>query len=154
MFPPWDPALGPHMAALSHQQPAAIDNERPGRSKTPDTEDDVIDLLDDSEALELIEFDPTVETTNTWDPMQAMLSFLEKHFNRCLTDDERASILSNFPKLSTPVLQVPRLDDDIKEQLKRRERTLIMVRNEFFSSCKTHSWMCLGPSCAYGQPSN
>ena len=36
------------------------------------------------------------------------------------TEDERGSILPNFPKPTTPVLQTPRLDDDVKEQPKKK----------------------------------
>lgn len=67
----------------------------------------MIDLLDESESLELVEFNSTVEMSSTWDPTKVMLSFLEKHFNCSLMDDERALILSDFPKPNTPVLQVP-----------------------------------------------
>ena len=42
--------------------------------------------------------------------------------NRWLTDDERTSILADFPVPNTPVLQAPRLDDDVKEQLKKKEK--------------------------------
>lgn len=46
------------------------------------------------EALELIEFDPSVDPTAS---QSHMLSFLEKHFNRSLTDEEREAILKEFP---------------------------------------------------------
>ena len=61
-----------------------------------------------------------METPSTWDPTKGMLNFLKKHFNRCLTDDKRTSILADYPKPNTPVLQAPRLDDDVKEQFKKK----------------------------------
>ena len=50
------------------------------------------------EALEFVEFDPMVGTPTTWHATSVMLSFLEKHFNCCLTDNEKAAILTDFPK--------------------------------------------------------
>lgn len=122
MIPPWNPTLGPHVAGPSRQQQpaAAVESKTDGTNTSVESEDDMIELLDEKEALELVEFDPTVETPSTWDPTKGMLNFLEKHFNRCLTDDERTSILADFPKPNTPVLQAPRLDEDVKEQLKKK----------------------------------
>ena len=45
-----------------------------------------------------------------------MTGFLKKHFNHCLTDSERGEILRDFPP------QVLKLDKDVVEQLKNRER--------------------------------
>ena len=45
---------------------------------------DSIQLLDESEALELVEFDPSVEQKGAWVPPQVIVTFLEKHFNRAL----------------------------------------------------------------------
>lgn len=42
--------------------------------------EDNLSLLDDTEALEFVEFDPKVESTDSWDPPKGMASFLEKHF--------------------------------------------------------------------------
>ena len=47
-------------------------------------EEDVIQLLDEIETLELVEFDPKVEPLDTWEPPQVIIKFLEKHFNRSL----------------------------------------------------------------------
>ena len=138
------------MAGPSHQQPATADSSRTEQDNA-NTKEDVIDLLDETEALELVEFDPTVQTPSTWDATKVMVSFLEKHFNCCLMDDERTLILRYFLKPNTPVLQAPKLDDDIKEQLKKKGKDPISARNEPFSNCKICSWMCLIPSCASGQ---
>ena len=48
------------------------------------------------------------------------LCFLEKHFNRSLSDDEREAIMKDFPKPVCGVMSVPKLDEEVKEQLKVR----------------------------------
>ena len=50
---------------------------------------DAIDLLDEAEALELIEFDPSVEPKDLWEPPISTTSFLDKHFNRALSEEEK-----------------------------------------------------------------
>ena len=60
--------------------------------------EDAIQLLDEAEALELVEFDPGVDSKDAWDPPKPMTSFLEKHFNRSLSDVERDAIMKDFPK--------------------------------------------------------
>ena len=83
------------------------------------SEEDPIHLLSDSEALELVEFDPSVTPENSWKPPAHMDQFLAKHFNRCLTDAEREAILKDFPRPDVDALQPPKLDEEVKEQLKR-----------------------------------
>ena len=120
LIPPWNPTMGAQMAGPSRQNLTTATDERMGRDNEETEEEDVIELLEYSKALEFVEFDPTVEMSTTWRPTSVMLSFLEKHFNRCLTDDEKAAILTDFPKPNTAVLQVPKLDEDVKEQLKKK----------------------------------
>ena len=60
--------------------------------------EDAIQLLDEAEALERVEFDPGVDSKDAWDPPKPMTSFLEKHFNRSLSDAEREAIMKDFPK--------------------------------------------------------
>ena len=122
MFPPWNRMLDAHVAGPSwQQQPASTVEARIGKSNAlTEFKKDTIELLDEKEVLELVKFDPTVDAQSMLDPTKGVLSFLEKHFNRCVTEDERGSILPNFPKPTTPVLQTPRLDDDVKEQLKKK----------------------------------
>ena len=48
-----------------------------------------------------------------------MAQFLTKHFNRCLTDAEHEAILKDFPRPEVNVLQPPKLDEEVKEQLKK-----------------------------------
>lgn len=82
--------------------------------------EDAIQLLDEAEALELVEFDPGVDSKDAWDPPKPMTSFLEKHFNRSLSDAEREAIMKDFPKPNCPVMSAPKLDEQVKDQLKRK----------------------------------
>ena len=51
------------------------------RRKRPlEEHDDVVDLLNEAEALELIEFDPKVDHKDTWRAPKVIASFLERHF--------------------------------------------------------------------------
>lgn len=77
-------------------------------------------LLDDVEALKLIEFNPSVDPNDSWNPSSAMLSFLGKYFTRSLQEEEREAILKDFPKLSHKATIVPSLDEQVKDQLKRK----------------------------------
>ena len=129
MFAPWNPAPSPHVVGPSEQPiPAPIDD--------PPVED-VVDLLDDNEALELVEYDPSVSAPTTWTPSEAMISFLEKHFNHCVDDSERDKILSDFPKPNAPVLNVHKLDNWTKRSqsnLRAKRETLTLARRRFSSS--------------------
>ena len=91
-------------------------------SQVEEDDEDSVQLLDDAEALELIEFDPSVEPKDTWSPPPAMAGFLERHFNRTLEESEREAILKDFPKPNCKATVTPRLDDQVKEQLKRKGR--------------------------------
>ena len=84
------------------------------------SEEDLVELLDDSEALELVEFDPSVDSKDAWTPSHAISSFLGKHFNCALTEEEREAIMKDFPKPACSVMSVPKLDEEVKEQLKLR----------------------------------
>ena len=98
------------------QQP----RKRPAPEEDEESQDieDHIDLLSDTEALDLVEFDPSVEPEDAWPPPKAMETFLDKHFNRSLSDSERKAIMKDFPKPSSKALEVPRLDEQVKDHLK------------------------------------
>lgn len=49
-----------------------------------------------------------------------MTSVLEKHFNRSLSYDEREAIMKDFLRPNCDALTTPKIDDDLKEQLKSR----------------------------------
>ena len=101
-------------------------------------EEDTVQLLEEAEALELVEFDPSVEPKDAWEPPMAMTSFLERHFNRSLEEGEREAILKDFPKPTCKALQAPKLDEQVKQQLKRKgkdphfgaEKTLFKVQEQ------------------------
>ena len=83
--------------------------------------DDTIELLDDKEAKQLNPvFDPTVKDETSWELPQPMKDFLEKHFKQVLTSLERQAILEGFPKPSSLAIQVPKLDNELKEQMRKK----------------------------------
>ena len=49
-------------------------------SQVEENEEDVVDLLDESEALELVQFDPTVGDDNTWEAGKMINDFLQEYF--------------------------------------------------------------------------
>jgi len=128
--PFWGPvAPPPWVAGTSSPHPfpgSAWMSGQPGSSCTQDqdkegddNEEDVIDLLDDSEALELVQFDPSVQDESTWEAGDTIHTFLEKHFRHQLPPGEREAIRKDFPKPACPALGVPKLDEEIKEQIKK-----------------------------------
>ena len=125
MFAP--PGFYPPGLGIQPDNRAGPDSEEPGPSgsgggsgeKSHHVED-AIDLLDESKAFEMVEFDPSVSPKDSWEPPKSMVSFLEKHFNRSLSDSEREAIMKDFPKPNCEALTVPKLDQEVKEQLKRK----------------------------------
>ena len=49
-----------------------------------------------------------------------MSEFLEKHFTRFPKPEEREAMLKDFPKPSSQALQVLKLDDQVKDHLKKK----------------------------------
>ncbi len=102
----------------------------------PSDLEDQVNLLDEAESLELVEFDPSVNSGMAWEPHQCLSSFLQKHFNRSLSDSEREAIMKEFPKPDSVALSVPKLDDQIKDHLKAKgkdphfgsEKTLFKIQ--------------------------
>ncbi|MCG8626900.1 MAG: hypothetical protein MJE68_33475, partial [Proteobacteria bacterium] len=115
-FPPnpTDPCSSKSVGA--QKRPRILESED---NDSDDEQSDIVNLLDDAEALELVEFDPTVTPKNTWEPQKPIVAFLEKHFNRS-SDDERESIMKDFPKPDCGVLTAPKLDEQVKEHLKMK----------------------------------
>lgn len=93
-------------------------------SQSQDQEEDRVELLSEGEALEFIEFDPTVDPKDSWKAPSTMTLFLEKHFNRSLSDDEREAIMKDFPRSHCDALTTPKINDDLKEQLKSKGKDL------------------------------
>jgi len=61
-------------------------------------EDDIIDLLDDAEALEFVQFNPSEQDENAWEAGEVINTFLEKHFLHPLAPEECEAIKKDFPK--------------------------------------------------------
>ena len=90
------------------------------REESTQDDEDVVELLDEHEALEFAEFDPTLQPKDTWPAPEAMAAFLNKHFNRSLTGEEREAIMHDFPKPDCDALIAPRIDKEVKDQLKEK----------------------------------
>ena len=75
--------------------------------------------MDNEEALDFADFDPTINNDNTWDAGEMINVFLEKHFNRVITPEEREVIMNDFPKPSCQALVAPKLDEHMKKQIKK-----------------------------------
>lgn len=58
---------------------------------------------------------PTVNEDNVWNAGEVIDAFLEKHFSRVVTSEERQAIMKDFPKPSCQVLRTPKLDEEIKK---------------------------------------
>jgi len=67
-----------------------------------------------------------------------MSSYLEKHFNRNLKGEEAEAILEDYPMPNYSALKVPRLDEEVKKQLRSKgkdphfgqEKTLFNIQEE------------------------
>lgn len=89
------------------------------------TESNMVHLLDEQKANQFREpeFDPKAKDDIAWQPTEAMLRFLEKHFNQSLTEEWKA-ILNDFPIPKCSILQAPKLDPEVKDQLCKKGRNL------------------------------
>ena len=74
------------------------------RESENDEDEDIIDLLDESEVLELVQSNPTVLEENAWEEGETINVFLEKHFRQSLVPD---AIKMDFPKPACTALCVP-----------------------------------------------
>ena len=112
----------PSEVQCTSAQAGSSGTDRSGDTHLAENSDseDAIQLLDEAEALELVEFDPGVDSKDAWDPPNPITSFLEKHFNRSLSDVERDAIMKDFPKPNCHVMSAPKLDEQVKDQLKRK----------------------------------
>ena len=68
----------------------------------------------------MVEFDSTVQPDNSWEAPAVMKKFLDKHFNRSPSEEERKSIMKDFLRPSYDALLVPKLDDQLKDHLKAK----------------------------------
>ena len=107
--------------SLSDSDPALPSTSGPQEQQN---EEDVIEHLSETESLVMLQLNPNVAAEENWVSSQSVATFLEKHFERCLSSEERETILKDFPKLSPkpdcPVLEVLTLDEPVKDHLKRK----------------------------------
>ena len=147
-FPAFSPFWPPNPDQGVRPPGSAIQHATIGASSSPEDdghqvteteqEDDVIDYLSDAEALEFLEFDPHVSSEDAWEATKTMSDFLEKHFTRCLKPEDREAMLKDFPKPNSQALQVPKLDDQVKDHLKKKginphfgaERSLYRIQSQ------------------------
>lgn len=66
---------GPSASISSNPGPSGLATQTVESEEESENED-VVQLLDRAEALELVEFDPTVDPKDSWKPSQMILSFL------------------------------------------------------------------------------
>ena len=73
----------PHPLLKQRESATAPSTSTPTLAEHSDdqNEEDRLELLSEAEALEFVEFNPSVEPEDTWQPPKQMESFLEKHFN-------------------------------------------------------------------------
>ena len=136
---------------------AAGDDDEP--DSNPEEQEDRISLLDDSEANEFEDFDARVREGSSWIPPAPMLRFLEKNFNpeESLKDSDREKILADFPMPECDAIRVPRLDPEVKDQLRKRgqnpqfgtERALFRIQEQMLEV--TGPLTCLWADLQYTQ---
>ena len=107
----------------AEREPEAGSSRKRAREEDESENEDMVDLLGDEEALEFVEFDPKVDPTNSWKTPQSMKKFLDKHFNKALAEEEKEAILKDFPKPDAKALVTPKMDDQAKDQLKKKGRS-------------------------------
>ena len=139
---PWRYEQGPSGTSRCEDSPGCSGVTEMGKRPREEPDEDVVDLLDESEALELIEFDPSVDPKDTWQAPQVMTTFLEKHFNRSLSPEEREAIVKDFPRPNCDAMVTPKMDEEVKEQLKQKgkdahfgsEKTLYRIQEQLLDT--------------------
>ena len=108
-----NPQYGYHSGPRRKRPRIVEEPEEEEESQSQDQEEDRVDFLSESEAMEVIEFDTTVDPKDSWMAPSTMTSFLEKHFNRSLSDHKREA--KDFPRPHCDALNTPKIDDDLKD---------------------------------------
>ena len=120
-------------------------------SKGQEVESEEEDVLEYLNVKEATEFNPTVIDADTWEVGEVIDTFLVKHFNRSVITDEREAIMKDFPKPSCQAVQAPKLDNDMKRQIKKAgknphygaERSLYRLQDQLLDKAR--------PLLVYGQ---
>ena len=102
---------------------------------------ETVRLLDAAEALELVEFDPSINDTGEWEAPKSMSAFLQKHFNRSLKEEEREAIRKDFPKPAGGLLTAPTaVPVPVQEVLQPICRTPGAGENQVKEGLRKPSW--------------
>ena len=152
-LPFWGPiTLLPWVASTSnpHSLPGSTWTlGQPGSSCTQGQEEEgdknVVEFLDDAEALELVQFDHSVQDDSVWEAGETVNFFLEKHFLHPLPPEEREAIMKDFPKPACSALCVPKLDEEIKEQIKKVGKNPHFVSEKFLFKFQEQMLEITGP---------
>jgi len=90
-----------------------------GEDSSVGDDDDVLQMLEEGEALELVQFDPTVEGVNSWEAGEIINTFLSKYFAKALDQKEIDKIMKDFPKPNCTALLTPKLDEEVKRLIQQ-----------------------------------
>ena len=75
-------------------------------------DEDTIQLLDEGESPEVVQYDPTVKDSKKWNSGETINKFLEKHFAGTLEDEELDQIMEDFLIPDCPALCTPQVGKD------------------------------------------
>ena len=145
-FPPFFPVdsnpIAPQQDTVSSNNSALAgrrdEEEDEIESESQYQDDDHVTIHDEESKTMFAEFNPEIEQPNTWDPPKQMSAYLEKHFNKSLKAEEAEAILEDYPMPNCPAIEVPRLDNEVRKQLKSKgkdphfgqEKTLFSIQGE------------------------
>ena len=126
-YPAWRSSYIPAVVtgAGSSQLPhgSALESGQPGSSRVQGQEEgeeeDYLDLLDEDEALELVQFEPVVDDDDAWKACDTINNFIKKSFTQVITPTARDGIMKDYPKPKIEALFAPKLDEDVKKQIER-----------------------------------
>ena len=89
-------------------------------SESQGQEEDIVDVYSEGEALEFVEFDLTDDPKDSWKAPSTIISSLRSNIHRSLSDEKREAIMKDFPRPLCDALTTPKIDEDLKEQLKSK----------------------------------
>ena len=99
---------------------STLGSGQPGSSREQGQEEGegevYVDLLDEEEALELVQFEPAVDEEDTWNVCETINSFIKKAEILSTTRD---GILKDYPKPRNEALFAPKFDEDVKKQIEK-----------------------------------
>jgi len=97
----------------------ALGSDQPGSSRgqgQEELEEDYVDLLEEHEASELVQFEPAVDNQDSWNACDTINTFIKKSFSQTIISTTRDGIMKDYPKSNIEVLLAPKLDE---EQIER-----------------------------------